>query len=223
MANAVTKVNSIAIANIAKINGQNDSDLAKLNTLEFTGAAPDAHTLISTHDIAVLGASASIDITSGIDSTYDVYEFHFVNIHPQNNGAEWQFQVKRDGGSAFDEYITSTMFRAYIQEDGANAPLQYQDGYDQAQGQAYNQLTDYTGDEDDGSLSGIFTLYAPSSTTYVKHFMATINDMYDAVACAVWHTAGYINAEEAIDEISFEFDNGEIEGGEIRMYGIAKS
>ena len=33
MANAVTKVNGIAIADIAKINGQDDDDLAKLNTL----------------------------------------------------------------------------------------------------------------------------------------------------------------------------------------------
>jgi hypothetical protein len=38
-----------------------------------------ALTLISTHTAS---ASATLDITSGIDSTYDSYEFHFVNMHP---------------------------------------------------------------------------------------------------------------------------------------------
>ena len=40
MANNVKKVNTIAIADIGKINGQNDSDLAKLNGEEFTSGPP---------------------------------------------------------------------------------------------------------------------------------------------------------------------------------------
>jgi hypothetical protein len=30
--------------------------------------------------------SASISFTSGIDSTYPIYKFEFINIHPSNNG-----------------------------------------------------------------------------------------------------------------------------------------
>ena len=41
MANNVKKVNTIAIADIGKVNGQNDTDLAKLNGEEFTGVVPD--------------------------------------------------------------------------------------------------------------------------------------------------------------------------------------
>ena len=40
MANNVKKVNTIAIASIGKINGQNDSDLVKLNGEEFTKVPP---------------------------------------------------------------------------------------------------------------------------------------------------------------------------------------
>ena len=165
-------------------------------------------------------SSATLEFTSGIDSTYNEYQFRFVNMHPATNGAEWQFQVNAAGESGFNENITSTMFRAYIQEDGVAAPLQYQENYDQAQGTAYNQLSDYTGDENDGSLSGVFTLYAPSSTTYVKHFVVTLNDMYDSNSCAVWYAAGYINTTAAIDEISFMFDNGNTDAGTIYMYGV---
>ena len=90
MANAVKKVNGIAIADIKNINGITDSNLKKLNTLEFTGVT-DAHVLISTHTAS---SSSSIDITSGIDSTYDVYEFHFINIHPSDSGSSGNFCSK---------------------------------------------------------------------------------------------------------------------------------
>ena len=59
-----------------------------------------ALTLISTHTAS---ASATIDITSGIDSTYDSYEFHFVNMHPATDDVQFQFQVNAAGQSGFNE------------------------------------------------------------------------------------------------------------------------
>jgi hypothetical protein len=38
-------------------------------------------TLISSQTAS---SSASISFTSGIDSTYPIYRFEFINIHPQN-------------------------------------------------------------------------------------------------------------------------------------------
>jgi hypothetical protein len=219
MANAVEKVNTIAIASIEAINTITDANLQALNTLEFTGVAPDAHTLISTHTAS---SSSSLDITSGIDSTYDVYEWVFTNMHPATNGVQWSFQVNADGGSGFNETITSTCFIAYHSEADATA-FEYNTSYDQAQGTAYQPLTGYTGDQTDGSASGTLTLYAPSSTTYVKHFVATTQDMYDASSSSVWRMAGYINTTDAIDEISFKMSSGNIDAGVIKMYGIAKS
>jgi hypothetical protein len=78
MANQIATVNGIAIASIANINGITDANLAKWNGREFTGTT-DAHTLIAT---ATASASATLSFTTGIDSTYDAYEFRFENIHP---------------------------------------------------------------------------------------------------------------------------------------------
>jgi len=108
MANAVEKFNNVAIASTEAINGITDANLQALNGLEFTGV-PDAHTLISTHTAS---ASSSLDITSGIDSTYDVYEFRFVNMHPATNGVDFFFQVNAAGASGFNETMTTTVFRA---------------------------------------------------------------------------------------------------------------
>ena len=179
-----------------------------------------AKTLISTHAIS---DSATLDITSGIDNTYPVYEFIFVNIHPASAsaGEGFMFQVNADGASGFNETITSTAFRAYHTEDDATADLAYGTGQDQAQGTGYQRLTDYTSSQNDGGASGILTLYDPSSTTYVKHFMATVQNMHGNAASSIWHIAGYINTTTAIDEISFKFDSGNIAAGTIYMYGVS--
>ena len=178
-----------------------------------------AKTLISTHTAS---ASASIDITSGIDSTYPVYEFHYVNMHPATNQVDFTFQVNASGGSGFNETITSTFF--YAQHGEADATtFSYYTSMDQAQGTAYQALNYETGYDADQSVSGILTLYDPSSTTYVKHFMSrTQNAQGDDFSVDV-HAAGYINTTSAIDEISFKFDSGNIDAGVIKMYGLAKS
>ena len=220
MANNVLKVNGIAIASIAKINGQNDSDLAKLNGEEFTGTLPEAHTLIATATSD--GSDSSLGFTSGIDGTYDVYEFIFTNIHSQNDAETLGVQFNASGGSGFNETITSTFFDANSNE-GTSGWLSYDTGYDQAQGTAYQPLAVNPGNDGDQSVSGILTLYAPSSTTYVKHFLIRLNRTQKDEYHMDTHVAGYINTTSAIDEIDFKFGGGEIQGGEIKMYGIAKS
>eukprot|EP00914_Ancora_sagittata_P015273 GHVO01030067.1.p2 GENE.GHVO01030067.1~~GHVO01030067.1.p2 ORF type:complete len:195 (+),score=17.29 GHVO01030067.1:1406-1990(+) len=182
----------------------------------------DAHTLISTHDIAVLGASASIDITSGIDSTYDAYEFRFTNMHPATDNVSFQFQVNAAGATGFNETITSNVFRGVQNEGDTSGALGYYD-IDQAQGSAYQNLTSSVGGDTDQQCSGVLTLYAPSSTTYVKHFTATTHSANPDDFTQNIYAAGYINDTTAIDEISFKFTSGNIDAGVIKMYGIAKA
>ena len=177
-----------------------------------------ALTLISTHTAS---ASATIDITSGIDSTYDSYEFHFVNMHPATDDVQFQFQVNAAGQSGFNETMTTTLFRAYNREGTPDYGLGYVSSADQAQGTAYQPLTNKGGADADQSASGILTLYDPSSTTYVKHFTATTQFSYEAEYSMVFYAAGYINVTAAIDEISFKMSSGNIDAGTIKMFGVS--
>jgi len=221
MANAVEKVNGIAIASIEAINGITDANLQALNGLEFTGTLPDAHTLIAT---ATASSSSTLSFTSGIDSTYDAYEFRFQNLHAATDNVNFTFQVNAtDGADYNDSAITSTFFAAYHNESDSGYGFVYEADFDQAQGTAYQVLANYVGNDNDQSCNGVLTLYNPSSTTYVKHFVSRLNNVTAGDYSRDNYAAGYINDTTAIDNISFKFSSGNIDAGEIKMYGVAKS
>lgn len=205
------------------------ANIAKINGIVFSGAAAvsDAHTLIAT---ATASSSATLSFVLGLDSLYDAYEFRFMNMHPATQNVQFSFQTNASGGSGFNETITSTYFEAYHNEGDGTPSLHYVADYDQAQGTGYQTLSRQQENENDAGLSGILTLYAPSSTTYVKHFTASTQGMHwdfsgsgDYNYILDQRVGGYINTTSAIDEISFKFSSGNIDAGVIKMYGIAKA
>ena len=174
---------------------------------------------------ATASSSTTLEFTSGIDSTYNEYQFQFVNLHPSGSSVLFQFQVNATDGADFDDSpITSTYFQSYHSENDAATSLAYGTSNDAAQSTSFVTLAggvDHGGAGNDGSASGIFTLYDPSSTTFVKHWVAQFDFMSDTPADFVAHTAGYINDTTAIDEISFKFNSGNIDAGTIYMYGVS--
>jgi hypothetical protein len=177
--------------------------------------------------IKKLTASASatlsfVDGTDGVvlDDTYKEYYFTFNNIHPATDAAFFTFQANAAGGSGYNETITSTMFVAYHEEDGSDSGLAYATSGDQANGTAFQEIARGTRNEADDNCSGYLHLFNPSSTTFVKHYMACANTVGTAES-DVYHTAGYFNTTSAIDEIQFKMDSGNIDAGDICLYGIA--
>jgi len=64
-------------------------------------------------------------------------------------------------------------------------------------------------------------LFNPSSTTFIKHFIARISGFHEGDYAFDFPTAGYCNVTAAIDGVQFKYDSGEIQGGSISMYGIS--
>jgi hypothetical protein len=80
-------------------------------------------TLISSQTAS---GSASIEFTSGIDSTYPIYKFEFINIHPATDGAYFQFNMSTDSGSNYNVTKTTTAFNAQHSEAGTDPGIGYQ-------------------------------------------------------------------------------------------------
>jgi hypothetical protein len=170
---------------------------------------------------ATASSSATLEFTSGIDSTFNEYEFQFVNIHPSADDKQFQFQVNAVGASGFNETITSSAYYAYHNENDSSYTFAYRTNADQAQGTGYQAAIGYNmGYDADQSASGKLTLFDPSNTTFVKHFTSQgVVAVYNDIAASLF-TAGYINVTAAIDEISFKFNSGNIDAGTIYMYGV---
>ena len=188
----------------------------------FANASGGTLILLSTQTAS---SSASLSFTTGLDSTYDEYVFKFINCHPSSNGARLTFNLSTDSGSNYNVTKTTTVFTAYNKEDGTVSALGYSGSADLAQGTGFQIIgTDLISDND-SNTSGLLTLFNPSSTTYVKHFIATSNNMTDGSPPYTEnrYTSGYGNTTSAVNAIQFKFDAGNIDDGIIKMYGVKKS
>ena len=192
--------------------------LTAITALPTAAALVDGNlTLLTT---ATASSSATLSFTSSIDSTYNSYLFKFINIHPSAGDRQLVFQGNAAGGSGFNETITSTSFRAYHDEGDSATGLEYRGADDQQQGTDFQKLSDTVKTDNDASVSGELTLFNPSSTTFVKHFIAVTNAYNQDVYSMNTFAAGYFNTTSAIDEIQFKMRTGNIDSGVIKMYGV---
>ena len=165
-------------------------------------------------------SSATISFTSGIDSTYKEYLFIFNSMHPATDQVSFSFQGNAAGASGYNETITSTYFTAYHNEAGNSAALEYTDANDQAQGTSFQALLHNLGNDADQCCSGYLRLFDPSNTTFVTNFMtASSNTQYQDIEFN-HYVSGYFNTTSAIDEIQFKMSSGNIDAGDICLYGI---
>ena len=167
-------------------------------------------------------SSSSLTFTNGssdvvLDSTYKEYMFVYQDIHPSANGPNFQVQFNA-GGSAATK--TTTSFYAYHNEGDTSTQLTYQASYDLAQSTGAQTIATDVTNENDSSASGYVHLFNPSSTTFVKHFIATGTHMHDNIAVLNDFIAGYCNTTSAITEAVFSMQSGTIDAGTITLYGI---
>ena len=170
------------------------------------------------------GSDANATFTSShITSTYKEYLFVFNNIHPGTNQKYLRFHPSIDNGSNYNLSLTSSAFTTYHREDGGGVgpTLEYQTGFDTASGSTHYISAD-TGSNNDDGVSGIMKLYNPSSTTFVKHYTThTVTSSGDGDQYAYdTYTAGYVNTTSAVNNVKFEFNSGEIQGGTIDLFGV---
>lgn len=166
---------------------------------------------------ATASASASIEFSLG---DYKEYQFYFVNIHPQTDAVKFQFNLSTDGGLTYAVTKTTTFFRARHREDDAVTSLDYRTGNDLAQSTSDQILDDGLGNDSDQALSGSLTLFNPSSTSFVKHFISDINEIQDNDMSLRGFVAGYGNTVSPINSIIFRMSSGNIDAGSILMFGI---
>jgi len=195
-------------------------NVARTSGLIKAAAGGGAWTLIKSISAS---SSATVSFVNGssdvvLDSTYPIYYFKFINIHPAE-AEHFTFQGSTDGGSSYGETLTSTYFHATHDEGDSSTSLSYVNGKDLAQSTSYLRLADSTSTNADESTSGELRLFSPSSTTFVKHFIS--RSSVAATGAKDGFVAGYFNTTSAIDAIQFKMSSGNIDSGIITLFGIS--
>jgi len=173
------------------------------------------------------GTLSFVHGSSGVilDNTYKEYLFTFKNMHPATDQQSFEFNTSTDSGSNYNTTKTTTFFYAYNRGSDAANNFQYDSNRDLAQSTSFQKLTFNSNIDSYSSASGYLYLFDPSSTTFAKHFTAITND--DAQTSGeqglsqVCYTAGYMNTTSAINAIQFKYSSGNIDSGDICLYGIA--
>jgi hypothetical protein len=195
----------------------NNNSLANITALP-SSISGGGMTLISEQTAS---SSANLSFTSGIDSTYDSYVFKFYDIHPATDGAFFTFNLSSDSGSNYNVTKTTTLFQAYHNEADSATALTYRVDDDLAQSTSFQYLSADMDNDNDSCLVGILHLFNPSSTTFVKHFLANTNLVFNSAMSVEEFIAGYGNTTSAVNAVQFKMDSGNIDSGVIKLYGIS--
>ena len=197
-----------------------------ISAITSTGLTAGAMTLIKEQTASSSSTISFVDGTSDVvlDSTYPIYLFKFININPSADEAEFLCNGSIDAGSNYNVTKTTTSFRSYHQEDDSSQGVDYVAGEDLAQSTSAWKLAYAVGNAADESNCGEMWLFNPSSTTYVKHFIAR-NHFYHGYSSGYsvdHYSAGYFNNTNDVDAIQFSVNSGTFDGT-IKLYGIKDS
>ena len=170
-------------------------------------------------------SSATLSFVDGsssvvLDNTYKEYLFTFNNIHPASDTQRFIFQTSTDTGSSYGVTVTSSTFGTYHFENGSDQQVAYDTNDDLSQSTNFQPITNTIGNGNDECGSGYLHLFNPSSTTFVKHWISNACILHNEELCSPIQHAGYFNTTSAIDAVQFKMASGNIDSGDICLYGI---
>lgn len=182
-------------------------------TLSASGGGGGGWNLLATRTAA---ASASLDFTSLITSTYDDYVFTIDSILPANTNTAFIMRVSTNNGSSYDSASNYAYTIAYADLAGVTG------------GSASTSATQIilTGPDSNvasrGGSNGSFMFRNPLNAAGRKSLTGQFSLAHDNTGYYLYNTAAWYIPTTAVNAVQFLYDSGNIASGVVRMYGISK-
>ena len=205
---------------LVKYNNNSISAVTSASSIP-SGALTHIKTLTASSSGTLSFVDGSSDVV--LDSTYPIYVFKFISLHPATDNVLFQFNMSVDSGSNYNVSKTTTHFTSLHNESGSAASISYKTGLDQSTSTSFKTLVEEVGGDNDQNCCGELFLFNISSTTFVKHFLARINNTRRSNYSADHYSAGYGSTTSAVDAVQFKMSSGNIDAGTIKLYGIKDS
>ena len=203
---------------LVKLNNRGVRSVSTFGSISSLGTYSFIKKLTASSSATLSFVDGSSDVV--LDDTYKEYLFTFNNIHAATNDATFKFNGSSDTGSNYNVTKTTSYFDAFHIENDSQAAMGYRVAEDVAQGTGVATILRNLGDDNDQSASGYLHLFEPSSTTYTKHFIGGGSTYGSADENINNFMAGYFNTTSAVDAIQFSMSSGNIDAGDICLYGI---
>ena len=202
---------------LVKLNNRGVRSVSTFGSISSLGTYTFIKKITASSSSTISFVDGSSDVV--LDNTYKEYLFTFNNIHPSADSNQFLINFSADTGSNYNVTKTSTVWRAFLSE-GDCIGSGYVSSNDLAQGTGVQILASSLGADADHTTQGYLHLFDPSSTTYVKHFISRISTTSSDDQIMDFHVAGYCNTTSAVDAAQFSMTTGNIDAGDICLYGI---
>ena len=162
-------------------------------------------------------ASATVNFTKGIDSTYDVYVVEFWGVRPATDDVKLCMRMSTDGGSTWKAGATDYW---YAVKNLLGEGVTYSGGTTMLALVTGEWATSSVGNAANEDANGWVRIYAPSSTGMYKHVLS--KGAYSGADGGNYQSsgAGAYKATTAVNGFQFLFSSGNITAGTFRLYGI---
>ena len=184
---------------LVKYNNNSISAVTELASVP-AGALTHIKTVTSTGDSSIQFINGSSRVV--FDSTYPIYVLKLINCDTSTNQNVYIDFTDDTSSHSFDLNIQTSAFVSEHAEDGSSvARLDYSESYDEANGTSayiFNINKGGMNSGSDSSASGEFYFFNPSSTTFVKHFIARINSMSEYPGSTDQYVVWFVKITDAV-------------------------
>ncbi|QOI68897.1 hypothetical protein Lederberg_4 [Pelagibacter phage Lederberg EXVC029P] len=162
--------------------------------------------------------ATSIEVTSGLDSTYDAYIIRLIGMSPASDNQHCTITFTTDGTN-FNRTVTTNGIESQNNEGGSGFFSGTQGAYKSGSSTNYFHFARNCSSDADHVFDGEINLFNPSSTSVYKNFYSKItNKTYNDF---MTHTigTGEIRETSAITGFKISFQSGNMTGTVI-LYGV---
>jgi hypothetical protein len=158
---------------------------------------------------------ATVDFTSGIDSTYEEYELHIINAVPASGAVPW-LRTSADAGSNWASSSSNYEHTLhYADGGGAAASSSATDTALVLAGSTASNTTAL------GGVSGVIRIFNPAGTTHNKRLAWQLS-LNTGTGSHIASGTGTRAATAAINDLRVLFSTGNVASGLFKLYGVKK-
>lgn len=162
---------------------------------------------------------ASVDFSGFVnDSLYSHYILEGWNLRPQTDGADLWLRTDSDAGASFDAGASDYAYVTNRYLSGTAGLFQ-----NRSAGDTKIILTTSTGDAAAEKADFELLIFNPSNTTFNKLLLWRIAHTYSSGEVGYTDGSGSRLSTADIDSFQLLYSTGQVEAGELRLYGVKKS